>query len=258
LANESTQAKLPRSLAVLGDLLKTLRPPTDGFDSSGAWEHRYAVILIVPEPGGVRVNANRHGWLRLQRQPSGDGTAKLDVSLAALQGGGGFTYRVDAAITCSTDRLAAPRAWELRWRTFDAQKQLVPDASFSETGAIRDGAIVRRRGNKERTMPAPKQFTGNWCLFDALQRLPNNTSPVAFDMLEELDLLKPEQRLSFRQTIEVELGGRHVRLHGFEQVGRGILPYTYWLDDHRRLLVATGGMRGYLWDPTAGTQGGQP
>jgi len=42
-----------------------------------------------------------------------------------------------------------------------------------------------------------------------------------------------------------------MRLHSFEQTGDGILPYSYWLDDQHRLLLAVGGVRTFVWDPSA-------
>ena len=109
--------------------------------------------------------------------------------------------------------------------------------------------MIRWHRATERTMPAPERLTSNWSLLDALQRLAaDDTQPLTFDMLEELDLLKPNQRLVRRHATEVELAGQPVRLEGFEQTGRGILPYAYWRDDQSRLLLAVGGMRACLWD----------
>ena len=74
-------------------------------------------------------------------------------------------------------------------------------------------------------------------------------------MLEDLDLFKPEQSLRPVGAVTLELGGRQVRLHGFRQIGRGILPTHYWLDDEHRLIAAAGALRAFIWDTGAAARG---
>ncbi len=99
-------------------------------------------------------------------------------------------------------------------------------------------------------MKAPKAFTGSWLLFDVVQRLSFDTKPIQFDMLDDLERLKSRQRIAPGPTVEITVGGHHLSLHSFEQTGEGILPYCYWLDDQHRLLMAVGGLRAFIWDPT--------
>jgi hypothetical protein len=95
-------------------------------------------------------------------------------------------------------------------------------------------------------------------------------------MLDHLDEPKPNQSLSYRETADVLLSGRHltkrraahldkrqarkparslrgtqpVRLHAFEQLGDGIVPWIYWVDDRGRLLVAVSGLEAYILEST--------
>jgi hypothetical protein len=257
MPEQQKTADLPRPLAKLGAALKEFQPPSGPFDPKGAWEHRYAIWVIYPDaPGGGNRLANQSmtrvmGALRIRRQPEA-GAIMLDVGLAAKLGGRvAGNCLVTAHVTCADDPLATPRAWDLRSVTLGQDGKPIEGTESKETGQIADG-MIRRRGKAERAIPAPKAFTSSWSLFDALQRLPgDDVAPMTFDLLEEMDLLKPNQRLYYRQTVEAPMGGRPVRLHGFEQIGEGILPYTYWLDDQRRLLIAVGGMRAYLFDASA-------
>ena len=250
-------ASLPPSLAKVSAGLEKFQPPTGPFDPKGMWEHRYAIWVLYPEaPGAASRLSNTRmsramGALRIRRQFAGDAIT-LDVDLATKQGGRGIAVcHVSARVTCANDRLATPRSWQLRSVTLDQAGKPVEGTESQETGQIADG-MIRRRSKSERAIPAPKAFTSNWSLFDALQRLPgDDVEPMTFDMLEEMDLLKPNHRLHYRQTVEVSLGGQPVKLHGFEQIGEGILPYTYWLDDQRRVLMAIGGRRAFILDPSA-------
>ncbi len=129
--------------------------------------------------------------------------------------------------------------WKIDFKVVDPQGKQVPRTAASVSGKA-----------EEINMSGP--FSSNWSLFDAVQRLPFDCRPLEFTLMEELELPKPEQRLSPGAAVEVELGGRVVKLRSFEQIGRGILPITYWLDDNQRLLVATGGRRSYLLEAAGG------
>lgn len=248
MPNQPTKP-LPRSLAATAACLKELQPPTGAFDPNGSWEHHYAVWILYPKNSPYAQPPVKSGGFRLRRKPVVDGVS-LDVSLATKMGGGRAFYHTAAKITCAADELATPREWELR------AEALLADAPVENTALRVSGKVAGGKihlvASKERTLPAPKRFTSNWTLFDALQRLPGNDVELAqFAMFEEMDLLKPNQRLAYRQSLEVETAGGKVRLHGFEQIGEGILPYCYWLDDQRRLLLAVGGLRAFVFDPTA-------
>ncbi len=255
---DEERGALPHSLAKVSAFLKDFRPPTGPFDPAGEWEHRYSMWILYPDAfGGAALLSQQtmsrdFGTLRLRRKPAGPEAFSLEVAQVTRQGGAGnFYYCVEARLTCATDRLATPQSWEMRSVMLDRERKPVEGTQVSKSAEVAGGAI-RRRGRVERTVPAPKVFTSNWSLFDALQRLPGDEiQPMAFDMLEELDLLKPNQWLSFKSTFAAELGGKPVRLHGFSVIGQAILPYEYWLDDQRRVVMAIGGRRAYLFNPDA-------
>lgn len=244
-----TISKLPFSLERVNVCLGKFQPPSEPFAPQGTWEHRYAIWIVFPEdqPYG---NTAIFGALRIIRKPISADTIELEINQQTLQGGRGISvYHVEAHLTCAADRLTTPRTWEVRTVSRDRDGNPIPGTETHETGRV-EGGVIWRRLKTERSAPAPKAFTCNWCLFDVLQRLPGNeTEPLTFDIFEEMDLLKRNHHLSYRHSVEMELGGRRVALHGFEHFGEGILPYTYWLDDQRRLLIAVGGLRAYIFDP---------
>ncbi len=254
MATQAPDLRLARLLAKVSACLEGFTLPTGTFHSHGAWEHCYAIwVMLPPQSGG---KSHQVGALRVCRRPLAEGSFQLEVNQAARQAGGWSVHCIDARIICANDRLSTPKRWELRTVILDRKNQPLEGTEVREVGEV-DGKVIRRwlfrRGDKvERTMPVPKAFTSNWSLFDALQRLVGSEiKSLSFDLLEEMELLKPNQRLSYCQSIKVELGGQSVRLHEFVQIGEGILPHHYWLDEERRLLVAIGGMRAFVFDPSA-------
>jgi hypothetical protein len=138
-----------------------------------------------------------------------------------------------ASITCAADRIATPVEWTLRSAAMDGGKP-TPETSVEQK--------VKRPGGG-------KPVTSNWTLLEAVQRLPFELpQPLAFEMLEDLDLVKPGQTLRAIAPATLEIGGRKTTLHGFRQTGRGILPTHYWLDDRHRLIAAAGALRAYVLD----------
>ena len=244
-------AVLPFSLDIVSDYLAGLSPPDGPFDPQGEWDHRYVMWIALRGQFG---KSHKHGALRIRRLVDASG-ARVSISQTTGPLDMGKTGHTTATVTLSlskglADRLATPGKWEIESRILDAAGKPVEYSQTRVTGEVTQGAIVFR-GASDRRLKAPKAFTGSWSLFDAVQRLPFDAPPIRFDMLDDLELMKPRQRLAPGPAIEVTLGGRSLKLHSFEQTGDGILPYSYWLDDQHRLLAAVGGVRTFIWDPSA-------
>jgi len=144
---------------------------------------------------------------------------------------------VEATIECRNNQLATPIAWHLENRFIDADNKTLRQLNYKDAGQITDGI--------DRT-------TCDWCLFEAVQRLKTSKETVlAFDMLEGLSLLKKDQRLSYRALYPTKIGGENIPLHCFVQLGSGILPCEYWLDDHHRLLAVASMNKVYIFDEQA-------
>ena len=242
------EKELPWEMEALQGTVRHFQAPTDTFDPNGVWEHRYAIFTILPQSRFGSTKSD--GGFRIRRTPAGAGNVNHEVCLATQQNDK-TVYHAHAEITSTSDALATPRRWVLHAEIRSPSGQIEPETVLTQTGEVVSGKIRRRSGKAERSVLAPERFTSNWSLFDAVQRLPVEPhEPLRFDMFEELDLYKPNQRLMFRQTQTVALGGQTLRLHRFEQFGDGILPYTYWLDEQHRLLMAFGGLRAFLFDPS--------
>lgn len=239
----------PPFLAPLRAALEPLALPQGGFDPLAAWEHHYTALVLGPARLAASENPHPGGSLQLRRTPAGDGRFTLAVE-QRIGSRAGSSLVTQARIECAADRLATPRAWDLH-TCIEAGGTPVAETAVAETGLAREGAVTRR-GQAERTIPTPGPFTCNWSLLEAVQRLPfDGGAPIAFDLIEDLELLKPEQRLAPVGPVTLALAAGPVRLHGFRQIGRGILPTHFWLDDAHRLIAVTGSLRGFIWSAGA-------
>ena len=233
------------SLADVSDYLNSFSPPRGDFDPAGEWGHKYIIWINTIRS---RSKSTSRGYIELRRsRSSGAGMIELQVTRSADLSGG-QSQLTKAAIQCKVDRLATPVSWKVESEGVSQKDKKIRYPRFEESGVVADGQIVRT-GKRTRRMKISKTYTHDWALFDAVQRLNGEqTAPLEFDMLEDFDLLRPKQRLSYHGTIEVKLGGKPTRLIGYQQLGEGILPIHYWLDEQHRLLFVTGGCRIYLFD----------
>ncbi len=224
-------------------------PPAGDFDAAGSWTNSYVILDSASIRSGSKLRAE--GFLTIARQASPDAD-KADLKVQWLLGGQYFgSFTGTAQISSLNDTLATPVSWRLTSVSLDAKRKPVEVTRVKERARVSDGRIVRE-GRRAGNLELPGAYTSNWSLFDAVQRLGGDPiEPVDFDMIEDFDLFKPAQRLTYCGTTEAELGGRTVKLTGYRQIGRGILPYHYWLDESGRLILAHGALRGYVFNPEA-------
>jgi hypothetical protein len=155
--------------------------------------------------------------------------------------------RTSALITCRDDRLATPTRWELSSVAIGKQDgRPRPLSETREIGRVERGMVELGPGGGGRSFPVGERVTSNWSLFDAVQRLPEGAR-LSFTMLEDLRLVRRDQRLLPEGSVEVAFANRTVSLRGFRQTGEGVLPIHYWRDEQGRVLLALGNVRAYIW-----------
>jgi len=157
---------------------------------------------------------------------------------------------VVAELQCRADALTSPRSWRVTSRILDlVNGKEFERARVEESAQVRNGTIRVRTAGGTFTREAPATFTCNWSLFDTVQRLPGErTTALEFDLLQELDELKTGHRLRFREKTSIRHAGKTVPVTCYQQLGRALLPYHYYVDEHHRLLLITGGSRAYILD----------
>lgn len=239
-ANKNTESReQPLSLEALEQfgVFKHFSPPTGRFDPRGPWRQAYSIWVV---------GMDTTGYLELERS-----AATLKVRMAVSQSAASLQH-TEVAIDCADDTLGTPRAWRLNAWLDGLDGKPVPFTKVSVEAELKDGTLARKVGSRTATRPVPSPITSNWSLFDAVQRLPGaQTQPLSFALLEDLDLVKTEQKLTFRERKKVELNGQALTLDRFDHIGHGVLPWHYYVDSEHRLLVAISGQKAYVFDADA-------
>jgi len=235
------------TLNVLAPHLEGFRPPRGPHDPRGDWTLAYVVYTL----GAIRGPGGRLGRLVVERRASDDGGATLGVEYEKRVNPR-YVQRVSAEIACRGDALATPVRWtfssEITGRAGGSEGPV--ESTRIEQSAVAEGGQVEiRDGTGARRLAVSPPWAINWALFEAVGRLPRGPfDPIGFTLLDHFDQPKPGQVLSYRLSADVELAGRPVRLHAYDQLGEGVVPWIYWVDDAGRLLVAVSGLEAYVVD----------
>jgi len=247
--------------------------PAGAFDPSGSRTQTYGIYTLAARGG-------RLGHVRLTREPTSPAAFTLRLEYEKRKPLR-YVQRISAQMQCRADALSQPTAWRFTAVSLGPQGKPAPHTHIEKSAEAKAGEVVfTSRGRKSRVaLPGP--HTLRWALLDAVQRLPRDPSlALGFTLIDHFDQAKPDQELHYRgaQSVQlgarqvrreqvvqldkgrvfrptlVEEGGQPVRLHRFTQVGRGIVPWVYWVTDAGRVLFALSGLEGYVLEPEAKTK----
>jgi len=225
------------SLNAIFPLLGDFVWPTGDFHPEGVWKHSYRIYGLISTLQG---SDGETGLLTIQRQAAQNGVFNLDITCDRLlfpERVGSLPSRelISAHIQCRQDSLSTPLSWQMQSEVF------APDGS-----AVPYTQITKSQNHPEQV---PAAYTNNWALYDAVQRLPHREFPPhGFILFDHFDQRKEDHRIMFHKSAVVEIGGRAAELYALVQLGRGILPIVYWLDEQGRLLFVVSGAEAYiLW-----------
>jgi hypothetical protein len=235
----------PDLLARMG-LLSGFPPAPTGFQPDGGWVHNYRIVACQ----GYLDRGNRNiGFLQLERIAGGQKTFTLRLLQKILQDAGS-QHILQGDVHCEKDACASLLGWRLTSSFADLDGNALAGLGAKESGSVAAGVLTAMSGAQVVKQDLVRPLAADWCLLEAVQRLP--FQPVLarpFDVLEGLRLLRDEHRLVYRGRYV--WSGKPSPLHWFHQIGFGLLPQEYWLDERHRLLVAATGSRAYILDDEA-------
>ncbi len=237
----------PSLLKELGAIDEFPETPKD-FDPEANWVNMYRIWTCH----GFRESGNQNvGFLRIERLTGKSNAAfTLKVHRHIVEADG-IVHIIDAEIQCQNDQLASPVRWRLSSRFIEVDGR-VQQLSIQEKARIEENVMILQKGSQILKRKVSSRLTCDFSIFEAVQRLKfDKGSLLSFDMLEGLSLLKQGHRLSYGGVYPMKMSGNNVFLHRFDQLGDGILPYEYWLDNNHRLMAVTSMNKAYILDDQA-------
>lgn len=218
------------------------------FKPDGDWTQTYRIWGCH----GYRKSGNYNtGFLKLGRNKRDDKTFTLKVQ-QQLVNEEGILNIVQAELWCRKDQISSPVQWDFSSRFIDALGKDVPELKVTEKARIRENTLGIKSGEQNFKRRAPQPLSCNWSVFEAVQRLAfEKGTAVSFNLLEDLSVLKLGHKLSYRGVYPLKKGDKQISLQWFQELGNGVLPYEYWLDDGHRVLIVASLNKVYILDDNA-------
>ena len=239
----------PEMLFQLGEMPNFL-PDEKPFDPTKEWTHRYRVWACH----GYREFGNKDvGFLRIQRGSAGpDKRFELSV-YQEIQNQEDTLNRIVAKIDCIEGDLSYPVKWDYTSVFLDADGKEDKSLTVNVEGQSSDSEIRWTRNGLLSKLACKGRPSCDWCVYETVQRRANQfTGNPTFDMLESLERFKPGQQLIDRGRVNVKIGNSGRQLHRFDQIGTGILPFEYWVDESLRLCLMASMNKVYILDTENG------
>jgi hypothetical protein len=228
-------------------------PPLGDFTPEASWNQSYVMYVLIPH------GARKVGEFTLAREAKDSTGFTLNVQTRRYSVSG-FSQFERAEIQCKNDALASPVSW-----LFDTKlAQQAGDPPYLQSGrrrsgAVRDGMLLI--ADKIRTYRTALEgaYSNEWTLLEAVQRLPGEQTPsLRYTLIDEYDLLQPSHRLAYRDQVVVPVKSSSLKLHSYCDLGAGVIPTTYWVDEHHRLVFVCTGLQVYALNATNGRTGSCP
>ena len=233
-------------LGAIPDLSSDQKP----LKSDKKWTNRYRIWTCH----GYRESGNLDvGYLQIQRGVTGpDKRFELQVHQELKNEGGTFN-RVVAKIDCTEGTLSCPVKWDYTSIFLDADGKEDKSLTVNVEGQSSDSEIRWTRNGLLSKLACKERPSCDWCVYETVQRRAKQfTGNLTFDMLESLERFKPGQQLIDRGRVNVKIGNSGRRLHRFDQIGTGILPFEYWVDESLRLCLMASMNKVYILDTENG------
>jgi len=233
-----------------GSLRSQVEVPKGDFDPAGDWTQQYAIFNNGPSTTSV-------GTLSIERRTTG-GKVSLKIrhekALSGSTGGGAKGSKAQRVLNAvlqlgpKPSRLSTPRRWSFTTKVMGADGSVIADAGLKRTASVEDGELKIATGDaKPRTVELAGDYTLSWALFDAVARLPREKfDPIDFTLIDHFDQVKPDHRLLYRGDVETTLGNTKSRLHAYDELGRGIMPVTHFVDAQGRVALVISGLEAYV------------
>ncbi len=215
------------------------------FNPQGNWTQIYR---IWGTHGYFDTKNHTTGYLKIDRkvikkEVQGKKTFTLEI-VQKMVNDDAFVNTIEAHIWCRLNKIATPHKWNFTSQFIDPDGRAMPEMKITEKSAI----------NSKQALKAvePETISSNWSLFEAIQRLEFKTNRIlSFNLFENLRALKKNHKLTYRGVYPFKYKNKEVKLQWFNEIGNGVLPYEYFLDDAHRVLLATSLNKAIILDDNA-------
>lgn len=214
------------------------------FCNRGNWGDDNQMGLLLLEASKARRNGEEEiHFLQVSRD---GGEQSADNRYKPFQ----VAYRLEGRMRC---RENIPQSWEISGGFYDYSNGqsgiLIEGTGLTEEVRVRKGSLEVRTGNKvfKRDLHS-SNWMSEWNLLRLVNRLSFDEEPkTEFCLLEGLSL--PKYNAFLVNTGKHEAPEFGSDLYSFTLIGRGIVPFDFWMDGSHRLIGCISGGLGRAYIP---------
>ncbi len=204
---------------------------------------------------GHRNKSNKNvGFLKINPSSLFDGTTIGLNCQQQLLNNQGVLHNISVNSKChKNDELYEPFQWDIsNWFT-DKNGTFADNLSTKQTGVLSDGRLTITQNGVPMQREINNRIATDWGLFLATQRFGPNYpyKPPKFQLLENFQRLKGMQTITHRDKTSFDWNGDKLQLDCYQQIGHGVLPFEYYRDQYKRLVLVITGYRCYILDDNA-------
>lgn len=204
--------------------------PEEAFNPMGNWEQSWRIWMpFRGKPGETS------GYLSVTRNIA-DHSGKVEYGVEqAISENKQWMHLTKVAIKARNNQYGTPLNWEAATEYIKA-----PGKGFKEeVGAYQSSNLTNEK----------EDICLNFTLLDTVQRMKmEGVKELNFTLFDELDKEKKNHSIRYKEDTTIQIGGKTVEVHCYEQIGEGMLPWMYYVDANGRLLLAINGMRVLIAD----------
>lgn len=219
------------------------------FDPNGNWELSWRVWLLKRSKNDI----NHRGYISIKKECTEDENKfNLHIEQKILQVKHHTDYATKAFIQCEKDIFSTPDSWNLSRSFYNhAYGEEINSLSKNESGEIKAGVLKTKLLGNENTFCFDEYVTSNWSLIEAIMRCSDKLENSKFTLLDELDKIKQDQTIKFMGSMKIAFGNSSISVKRYDQIGKGLLPWSYYIDEFGRLVLAISGLLAYVLDSRA-------
>jgi len=147
------------------------------------------------------------------------------------------TVAAPGSIVKTTMQLTGENNTTTQW-TLESQVEDRDHVTFIEVGQW-DGTTMNVEAKSwSRQMTTSHPLIHRWALLPLLASGSIKEAPLVFDMLDD-SALRPNQTLSYKGRIDVPVEDGEVMMDSYAQIGEGIVPIHYLVDDKGQVQLIT-------------------
>lgn len=161
-----------------------------------------------------------------------------------------FVYVVKGEVIASIGRLPQLISWHgssmIRRRSSDVP-YLMTDRVIE--GSVNGHNLVLTEAGKTKTMVYHGNYLSwKWGIIDLVQLMAEQSmKSLRLSVLDEMDMLYQDQSLVFRNREELKYGeSGSMAFKVYDLTGDGVVPTSYWVDNHGRVAFIVSGMEAYM------------